>query len=293
MTDLELERHLEDWLEQSPWVIASEPLLWIGRQAVATSADRLVFPDLIGLDHDGNLVIVELKRGRAPRDVVAQLLEYAAWANDLTEEEIHDLAQPYLAAGGSPAQVELNDLFREAFEVDDVPPLNQHLRLYIVAEEVPKAVARVARFLRTSYAMDISCVEVSAYRAGSGELIVSTLQIVGNEEVVTPKRVTSQRWSGDKPVKEVVWEAVRQLTQGDRTRVFAPREISEIIRKTYPDFKTTNVGPELTADCVNHTSRHHYPGGKDRYWWLGHGQYRLFDPATDVVDAVGMVDPKG
>ncbi len=35
------------------------------------------FSDLLGLDKDGNIVIVELKRGKTPREVVAQLLEYA------------------------------------------------------------------------------------------------------------------------------------------------------------------------------------------------------------------------
>jgi len=37
-------------------------------------------PDLIGIAADGAVEVWELKRGRAPRDIVAQALEYAVWA---------------------------------------------------------------------------------------------------------------------------------------------------------------------------------------------------------------------
>jgi hypothetical protein len=33
---------------------------------------------LIGIDSAGDLLIVELKKGKTPREVVAQILEYAA-----------------------------------------------------------------------------------------------------------------------------------------------------------------------------------------------------------------------
>ena len=90
-TDIELESHLESWLENSPWaLVEGEPILWIGRQTSANVEESTIFPDLLGVDSEGNLVIVELKRSRAPREVVAQLLEYAAWAKELSDEQIHE-----------------------------------------------------------------------------------------------------------------------------------------------------------------------------------------------------------
>ena len=95
-TNLKLERYLESWLENSPGALTQDELiLWIGRQTSATTEEGTIFPDLLGVDSEGNLVIVELKRDRAPRDVVAQLLEYAAWANELSEDQVHEMAEGY------------------------------------------------------------------------------------------------------------------------------------------------------------------------------------------------------
>ena len=67
-TDIELESHLESWLENNPWaLVEGEPILWIGRQTSADVEESTIFPDLLGVDSEGNLVIVELKRSRAPR----------------------------------------------------------------------------------------------------------------------------------------------------------------------------------------------------------------------------------
>ena len=57
-----------------------------------------VFPDLLALDQDGNLVIIELKKSKALREVTAQILEYAAWANELSEDAIIGIAATYLHA---------------------------------------------------------------------------------------------------------------------------------------------------------------------------------------------------
>ena len=42
---------------------------------------------------DGDLIIVELKRDKTPRDVVAQFLDYASWVGDLGFEEINKICQ--------------------------------------------------------------------------------------------------------------------------------------------------------------------------------------------------------
>ena len=291
-TDIKLENHLESWLENSPWaLVEGEPILWIGRQTSANVEESTIFPDLLGVDSEGNLVIVELKRSIAPREVVAQLLEYAAWAKELSDEQIEGIAATYFQTVKK--ETTFQDAFSETFDSEmfdtEMPALNRRLRLFVVAAEIPNSVLRVCRFLRTSHGMDINCLTVSTFQTGSGEKIVNTEAKVGDEDIVAPKAArqpASQipRWSGDKPVRDVVWEAAQELTGKDTNVEFAPKEVSALILKKYPDFNVNNVGSELAAGCPNLSSYRHHSGNHKYYWSVRRGIYRLYNPESDKVE---------
>lgn len=278
-TAIDVESHLESWLEHSPWAVLEEPLLIIARQASAKTTETTVFPDLLALDADGNLVVIELKKGRAPRDVSAQLLEYAAWAADLSHDEIARIAASYLGIEAMEPDEQLAAMFLETFECEEFPTLGKQLRLVIAAEVIPPSVARVCRFLRSHHGIKLTCLAFSVFRTGSGEILVQSEQIVGAEQGGKPNSSEpSGRWLGDMPVKEVVWQAVELLTGDQPDRIFSPKEVIAAIQEKYPSFNVNTARCQLIADCVNHTSRHHYPGGKDRYWTVGKGRFQLYKP---------------
>ena len=81
---LELEGNLEEWLTNDIRLI-SENLLVIGNQV---ETDYGGFIDILAIDVEGNLVILELKRDKTPRDIVAQTLDYASWVVTLRSEKI-------------------------------------------------------------------------------------------------------------------------------------------------------------------------------------------------------------
>ncbi len=146
-TNLELERHLEDWLENSPHaLVENESILWIGRQTSATDEDGTIYSDLFGVDFQGNLVIAELKKGRTPRDIIAQILDYAAWAVGLSESEIREIAEAYFENRGEFEGKTFDDAFKEVFEIpetDELPPLNRVLRLFIVTQVATYKISRM------------------------------------------------------------------------------------------------------------------------------------------------------
>lgn len=288
-TNLELESHLEDWLENSPWaLIQDELILWIDRQPSARDEEGTVFPDLLGVDAEGNLVIVELKRAQAPREVVAQLLEYAAWANELSDEQIQQIAEDYFEKRNESDRKQFQEVFKDVFELtdgDEFPPLNGNLRLYIVASDIPTRVARVCRFLRTSQGMDINCINISIYQTEeSDEVIISMETKVGDENVVVTK---AKRRSGEQLNNQMVWEAVQAFTNGDANVEFTLKDIERVVSEKHPDFNVTRVRNRIRGDCVNFRTRRNYPIGEDRYWWIERGKYRLYDPDKDMVENNG------
>ena len=82
---------LEDWLEENPdGILEDGKLLVIGRQ-INTNLGSTI--DLLCLDRDGGAVVIELKRDRTPRDTLAQALEYASFAEQLTADQLEGILQ--------------------------------------------------------------------------------------------------------------------------------------------------------------------------------------------------------
>ena len=90
-----------------------------------------------------------------------------------------------------------------------------------------------------------------------------------------------ERWSGPITVNQVVWEATQIFTGGDSTKVFIKADLVPIVKKKYHDFKMVNIGAELSIDCVNSDSKESKSRGRNRYWRVGLGRYRLYDPKID------------
>lgn len=300
-TNLKLEKHLEYWLENSPRALVQEEfILWIGRQTNASIGESSIIVDLLGIDIEGNLVVVELKRGKTPRKAVAQLLEYTVWASELSEEGIRQIAEDYFQNRGMLQGKTFEDAFTEVFDIletNEFPALNQGLRLFIVAEQMPARIVDVCRFLRTSHGMDLNCVDVSTFQTETEEILVSMETIVGNEDIGTykiQKRSSSQtlRWSEDKPVKQVLWEAVQKLTKGDSNIEFTLKKVLDVILEEYEHFNEHTLRCQMGEGRVNDPAPNHRsianPDGK--YWWVRKGVYRLYNPEKDGVENDGKTN---
>jgi RecB family endonuclease NucS len=86
------EEMIETWLTRQPDLLGLDILI-IGRQVVTDFQGRI---DLLGIDADGDLVIVELKRDRTPREIIAQVLDYGSWTSALSTRQVHEIGVNYL-----------------------------------------------------------------------------------------------------------------------------------------------------------------------------------------------------
>lgn len=143
---------LEDMIVASPDILSREWMI-IGRQEDTGFGGRI---DLLALAPDGALIIIELKRGRTPREVVAQAIDYASWAEGLPAE---DLARIYgrFSGGGS-----LDAAFAARFGARlDAETLNQSHQIVIVASSLDAASERIVEYLnRRDIPINVMCFQV-------------------------------------------------------------------------------------------------------------------------------------
>lgn len=144
---LDSERRLEDMLAQDPSMCGTE-LLILGRQV---HTDHGGYIDLLAIDTDGRVHVLELKRDRTPRDVVAQALDYGSWAAGLGIEEIERI---YRDHNGGDRQ--LDTAFAEQFGTSLPDFVNEEQQFTIVASELDPTSDRIVEFLAESYGVPIN-----------------------------------------------------------------------------------------------------------------------------------------
>lgn len=98
----------------------------------------------------------------------------------------------------------------------------------------------------------------------------------------TVKPTSEKRWSGPLKVKDVVSSEIDKITSGNESVTFTPIEVINTLKNKYPDINEESIRCQIIQDCVNHTSRRHYPSGqRDLYFRLDKGVFRLYRPDRD------------
>jgi hypothetical protein len=176
------EEVLETWLENNPEkIIENGSLLIIGQQ-VTTNLGSYI--DLLAIDRQGDLVVIELKRNRTPRETLAQALEYASFVEKLGYEQLDELLRSY--AGDGP--LNLAQHHREYFNLvsDEAVAFNNDQRIVIVGQKITPDIHQTSTFLR-SKGVRVTCLEFTFFKADGGLRLLSTNIVVGNEAAIIAK----------------------------------------------------------------------------------------------------------
>lgn len=161
-TSLAKEQILENMIVANPSILSDDWML-IGRQEDTGFGGRI---DLLAIALDGSLVLIELKRDRTPREVVAQAIDYATWVETLKPE---DLAAIY--GRFAPARNFAED-FRDRFGSNlDESTLNQNHQIIIVAASLDDSTERIVAYLsKRDIALNVLCFQVFEH---AGEQLLS------------------------------------------------------------------------------------------------------------------------
>ncbi len=155
------ERVLEDMIVAAPRILSDQWML-IGRQE-RTGAGGCI--DLLAVAPDGALVLIELKRDRTPREVVAQALDYAVWVEGLEAEDIAAIYGRF--APGRDLAADFQTRFGQPL---DEETLNDSHQIVIVATALDESSERIVGYLnKRDIAINVLCFQVFA--AGGQQLL--------------------------------------------------------------------------------------------------------------------------
>ncbi|MFW6116988.1 MAG: hypothetical protein ACOC6G_00200 [Thermoproteota archaeon] len=182
------EENLEAWLEQnSESIVEDGALLIIGRQ-VTTNLGGCI--DLLALDRDGDTAIVELKRGKTPRETVAQALEYASWVENLGYSELEQVLRDYQ----NDDKLSLAEYHKAYFTLREGEGVsfNKDQRIVIVGYQISQPIRETALFLRNK-GLRTTCLEFNYFKTDSEEQLMSVEIVVGKEPVKKGRIKTESR----------------------------------------------------------------------------------------------------
>lgn len=187
MSAIDSEVMLEDALVKDLSILSPQ-LMLVGRQ-VSTSYGKFI--DMLAMDASGDLSVIELKKNRTPREVVAQLLDYASWVQSLSYEEISAIYS------GSNQGKKLEEGFDDAFGTSLPEQINQNHVLIVVASELDSSTERIINYLSDNYGVPINAVFFRFFRDGDRNYLARTWLI--DPEEVERKVSKSKSKKGSEP----------------------------------------------------------------------------------------------
>lgn len=188
VTRLPSEAFLEQMIINRPDILSGQWML-IGQQEHTGFGGRI---DLLAIAPDASLVLIELKRDRTPREVVAQALDYAAWVDTLSADRIVQIYQRYSRGG------DLSKAFKDKFGEDlDEDTLNQSHQIILVAASLDDSTERIINYLNARD-IAINVIFFQVFQSGQQQLLSRAWLIDPGETQVNATATASARKTGEK-----------------------------------------------------------------------------------------------
>jgi len=148
-------------LEKDLLVICREYNQWAGSQKAI---------DILAIDRDGNLVVIELKRGTSDKTPDLQAIRYAGMVSVMSRSDIISTYQDYQKLESfAEAEAEI-----AGFLISDENEYNlgMNVRIFLVAQDFSNEVVATVLWLN-SQGLDVSCYTLSPYKHGEDLILLS------------------------------------------------------------------------------------------------------------------------
>ncbi len=162
---------LEPWIQSNPEILSLDISI-IGRQVTSKSGPI----DLLAIDSSGNLVVIELKRDRLPREALAQAIDYAS---DVATWSVGKISEVCTSNTGKT----LEEIFEEQFpdiELESIN-INSTQRILLVGFSIEASLERMIEWLSDGYSVNINAIVLSYIKTFGGDEILMRTSIISEE----------------------------------------------------------------------------------------------------------------
>lgn len=216
------EDDLREWVIDNTAEILGEDFLVIGREVgVADLNDGI---DILAIDREGNLVVIELKRGALRGSVDFQALKYVSYVSRWSYDDIKQQFEMFLQSEWGIDLHGEGASFAETLEefCDDDYELNATQRIFLVGNRVHERIGSVVLWLREQ-GIDTNIVQFSLFKDGTNSLYLDSKTLVptsdlekfetGDTPSDTPWKVDGKRWHLEERTNEDTAVLVQQLVE--------------------------------------------------------------------------------
>lgn len=238
-------QHLQEWVIAHPEVLGSSIKIvafefgsWTGARG-EKERDRL---DVLALDGDGHLIVVELKRDKAPDTVEMQALKYAALVSRFTRDDLDRVHARYRTQT-SGQEITTSDASAELDAWAEITEESLRLpKIVLMATDFPQTVTATVVFLHQQLGLNIKLLVFQAYQTANDVLVTVSQHYPppGIEEfVLSPELNEAQKAKTGKQNKQRETNAVARLIaaeafeQGERFEFRATPEVQAALEEWF------------------------------------------------------------
>ncbi|MPR32484.1 endonuclease NucS domain-containing protein [Salmonirosea aquatica] len=173
---------LEQWIKSNPEILGNEIAI-IGQQVYTKSGPL----DFLGIDRSGNLVIIELKRDKLAREVLAQAIDYASDVATYEPNYLNEICEKF-------TNQKLGDYLTEKFPDTNFEEVavNQTQRLLLVGFAIEEPLHRMIEWLSEKYSLAINAIILHYTKTKSGDELLSRTVII--PESVEREKVNNKKY---------------------------------------------------------------------------------------------------
>lgn len=185
---LESEIQLEEILEKNINLLNPDWMI-IGRQVIVHGK----YIDLVAIDRAGDLIVIELKKDKTPREVTAQILDYGSIISKYQADDIANMYNNY-------KNEDIGKAFNSKFGIDlDAEDTNTNTQLIIVATSMDASTERIINYLN-EFSLNINVMLFDVSNIDGKKVLSRTWMIDYEEDINTSvykKNYKKKEWNGE------------------------------------------------------------------------------------------------